>query len=357
MKVVHVVGTRPNFMKASSVLAALRDNPGVHQVLIHTGQHYELNMSDIFFRQLDIPAPDLNLDVGSGTHAEQTAKVMLSLESVLLEKSPDLVFVYGDVNSTLAAALVCAKSHIPLAHVEAGLRSFDRRMPEEINRLVTDQMADFLFTSCKDADDNLKQEGISPKNIHFVGNVMIDTLVRLLPEAQVRWDTLKKKLRIGEYALVTLHRPSNVDYTEVLSNLVTTLVKMSNDIPIIFPAHPRTRMRISEYQLDFPEHRFRLLDPLGYLEFIALELHANVVITDSGGIQEETTYLGIPCLTVRETTERPVTINMGTNVLVGHDTDRLIQEVEAILNGVSKKGKIPPLWDGHASERIASIIA
>jgi UDP-N-acetylglucosamine 2-epimerase (non-hydrolysing) len=230
-------------------------------------------------------------------------------------------------------------------------------MPEEINRLVTDQLADFLFTSCKDADDNLKREGISPKNIHFVGNVMIDTLVRLLPEAQVRWDTLKKTLRIGEYALVTFHRPSNVDYTEVLSKLVTTLVKMSNDIPIIFPVHPRTRMRISEYQLDFPEHRFRLLDPLGYLEFIALELHATVVITDSGGIQEESTYLGIPCLTVRETTERPITITMGTNVLVGHDTDRLIQEVEAILNGVSKKAKIPPLWDGHASERIARIIA
>ena len=355
-RILHVAGARPNFMKVAPVMAALAGRPGVHQVLVHTGQHYDVNMSEVFFRQLGVPQPDVNLDVGSGTHAAQTAQIMLRLEPVLLEQRPDLVFVYGDVNSTVAAALVCAKLLIPLAHVEAGLRSFDRTMPEEINRLLTDQVADLLFTHSADADENLKREGVAPEKIHFVGNVMIDTLVRLLPQAQAHWNALREMLGTDRYALVTLHRPSNVDKPAVLRKIIATLAEVSNDLPVIFPVHPRTRQRVADCRLHIPEGRLRLLDPLGYLDFLALQIHATVVITDSGGIQEETTYLGVPCLTVRENTERPITVKIGTNVLVGQDMERLLREVRAILTGAGKKGTLPPLWDGHAAERIARVI-
>jgi UDP-N-acetylglucosamine 2-epimerase (non-hydrolysing) len=311
MHILHVVGARPNFMKAAPVLRAVSQT-AIRQTLVHTGQHYDANMSDIFFQQLGIPKPDVNLAVGSDTHARQTAQVMMGLEAVVLERRPDAVLVYGDVNSTVAAALVCAKLLVRVAHVEAGLRSFDRSMPEEINRLVTDQLSDFLFTPSADGDANLMREGIPSERIHLVGNVMIDTLIRLLPHAI---ETKKNG---------------------------------------IFPVHPRTRQRISDLGLNM--NGIRLCDPVSYLECLALQRRATVVLTDSGGIQEETTYLGIPCLTLRPNTERPITIEVGTNVLIGNDIPKLQAEVGKILNGGAKKGTVPPLWDGHAGERIAGVL-
>jgi len=338
-------------MKVAPVLRALRAKLGVKQTLVHTGQHYDANMSDVFFQQLEIPAPDVNLSVGSGTHAQQTAEIMSRFEPVVLERKPDLVLVYGDVNSTVAGALVCSKLQVPIGHVEAGLRSFDRTMPEEINRLVTDQLADLLFTPSEDADSNLQREGISPEKIHCVGNVMIDSLVHLLPSpAEHPKDDLPER-----YALVTLHRPSNVDDRQNLKRILASLLEVNQELVVIFSAHPRTRQRIEEFGL--ASSQLRLLDPLPYTEFIALQRRATVVITDSGGIQEETTYLGIPCLTLRNNTERPITASLGTNVLVGHDADKLRAELAKILAGKAKLGSIPPLWDGHAGERIAEVLA
>lgn len=360
MNIVHIVGARPNFMKAAPVLAALADTGKFSQVLVHTGQHYDENMSDIFFRQLGLPQPDVNLEVGSGSHAVQTAQIMMRLEGYFLENRPGLVLVYGDVNSTAAASLVCAKLHIPIGHVEAGLRSFDRTMPEEINRLVTDQLADLLFTPSLDGNENLEREGIKPEKIHFVGNVMIDTLVRLLPRAERKWDELSARLDLsnGTYGLVTLHRPSNVDEPEMLEKIVSTLLEIGAQVPLLFPVHPRTRQRMLSLGLT-PTGRdgLRLIDPIGYLEFLTLQRHARLVITDSGGIQEETTYLGTPCLTVRENTERPVTVTSGTNVLVGQDMQVLREQVHLILTGQGKKGQIPEFWDGKASERIAGVLS
>jgi UDP-N-acetylglucosamine 2-epimerase (non-hydrolysing) len=359
MKILHVVGARPNFMKVAPVIRVLGSKSGLSQILVHTGQHYDINMSDIFFSQLGIPAPDINLDVGSGSHAVQTAQIMTRMETVLLEEKPDLVLVPGDVNSTVATALVCAKLLIPVGHVEAGLRSYDRTMPEEINRLLTDQIADLLFTPSVDGDENLIHEGIPPEKIYLVGNVMIDTLVRLLPVAEALWSKLSSKLNITEkqYGLVTLHRPSNVDDPIVLSNILRALGEISTDLPIIFPIHPRTRARIRQTGLEIKtDGRLQLTEPIGYLDFLCLQQRAKLVITDSGGIQEETTFLGVPCLTVRENTERPVTVSTGTNILVGRDMGLLRSEVERILAGGSKKGTILPLWDGKASERIADII-
>jgi UDP-N-acetylglucosamine 2-epimerase (non-hydrolysing) len=347
--ILHVVGARPNFVKAAAVFRAA-ERRGLCQTLVHTGQHYDRNMSEVFFTQLEIPQPDVNLEVGSASHAVQTAEIMRRFEPVVLERKPEIVLVYGDVNSTVGAALVCAKLLIPVAHVEAGLRSFDRTMPEEINRIVTDRLSDLLFTPSTDGDDNLLREGALPEHIHRVGNVMIDSLIRLLPAA--------RELPSAEFskplALVTLHRPANVDGPENLRKILDALACVSDELDFVFPVHPRTRERIRGFGL--PASNLRLLDPLPYLEFLALQSRASVVITDSGGIQEETTYLGVPCLTLRENTERPITVTMGTNTLVGADRDKLVRELKMILAGKGKKGAIPPLWDGLVGERIADVL-
>ena len=349
MHILHVVGARPNFMKAAPVLRAIQ-NTGQKQTLVHTGQHYDVNMSDVFFQELKIPAPDVNLAVGSGSHAQQTAEIMARFEAVVQQRKPDVVLVYGDVNSTVAAALVCAKLLVPVGHVEAGLRSFDRTMPEEINRLVTDQLSEIHFTPSADGDTNLLREGIAREKIHLVGNVMIDTLVRLLPLAT----QAKKNGLPRQYALVTLHRPANVDDPQMLRKILISMLALNKDLPVIFPLHPRTRQAIRQFGLE--TDGIRMTDPISYLEFLALQCRATVVITDSGGIQEETTYLGIPCLTARANTERPVTVEIGTNILIGDDMEKLRTETLNVLNGCGKKGSVPPLWDGHASERIASIL-
>jgi UDP-N-acetylglucosamine 2-epimerase (non-hydrolysing) len=349
VQILHVVGARPNFMKAAPVFRAFAQQPGVSQTLVHTGQHYDVNMSDVFFRELAVPEPDVNLRVGSGSHAQQTGEVMMRLEPVVLERKPDWVFVYGDVNSTAAATMVCSKLLVKVAHVEAGLRSFDRTMPEEINRLVTDQLANLLFTPSQDGNDNLLREGIAPERIRLVGNVMIDTLVQLLPRAHA----YSRPGLPEQYALVTLHRPSNVDDPVFLQDLFNTLLDLSREVAIIFPVHPRTRQRIAALDsVKEIDSGLQLTCPLSYLEFLSLQAKATVVITDSGGIQEETTFLNVPCITVRENTERPVTTTLGTNVLVGRDMKRLREEAGRVLKGRRSRGEVPPLWDGKASLRI-----
>lgn len=356
MRLVHIVGARPNFMKVAPVFQALTYYPAVSQQIVHTGQHYDANMSDIFFRQLGLPRPDINLGVGSGSHAVQTAQVMMKFEAAIGEHRPELVLVYGDVNSTVAVALVCAKLGITVGHVEAGLRSFDRTMPEEINRLLTDQIADLLFTPSTDGDENLKREGVDPTKIHFVGNVMIDTLIRLRPQAEALWPDLQERWGLGQFGLVTLHRPGNVDDPFMLTNILTALNELGQQLPLLFPIHPRTRQRIASHQLQSLTTNLLLTEPIGYLEFLALQQKATLIITDSGGIQEESTFLGTPCLTVRQNTERPVTVTVGTNRLVGLDMNRLLAEARHILAGQVKVGHIPPLWDGRAGERIAEIV-
>ncbi len=356
MKILHVVGARPNFMKLAPVKAALSLRKGIHQVVVHTGQHYDTSMSEVFFQQLEIPKPDYNLGVGSASHAQQTAQIMMQLEPVVLETAPDLVLVYGDVNSTVATAFVCSKMLIPLGHVEAGLRSFDRTMPEETNRILTDQLADLLFTPSMDGNKNLMKEGISFEKIHMVGNVMIDTLVRLLPRASCDELLNKSGLSRRQYALVTLHRPSNVDDAAKLGVIFDTLNKISANLDIIFPVHPRTRQMMGGMTSISISPKLHLIDPVGYLEFLALQRNSAFVITDSGGIQEETTYLGIPCITLRDNTERPITVSMGTNVLAGRNMNRLTEEVDKIMHGKAKPGTIPPMWDGKAGERIADYV-
>src|ERR1017187_8818317 len=354
MKVLHVVGARPNFMKAAPVYRALAAR-GHKQTLVHTGQHYDALMSDVFFKGLGIPDPDESLNVGSGSHAQQTGAIMSRFEPVVLDGKPDIVLVYGAVNSTVAAALVCAKLGVRVGHVEAGLRSFDRTMPEEINRLVTDRLADVLFTPSEDGDINLQREGIPAEKVFRVGNVMIDSLVKLLPVAQRQ---IRNELP-ERYALVTLHRPANVDDSAALKSILQSLLDVSRDLVVVFPTHPRTRQRIAEFglELKLKTDQLRLLDPLPYVDFLGLQSRARVVITDSGGIQEETTYLGVPCLTLRENTERPITVSLGTNVLVGRDPKKLRAELALVLAGKQKKGTIPPLWDRHAGERIAHVLA
>jgi len=347
--ILHVVGARPNFVKAAPVLRAI-GFCGVRQTLVHTGQHYDRNMSEVFFTQLEIPEPDVYLEVGSGSHAVQTAEIMRRFEPVVIETKPDMTLVYGDVNSTVATALVCSKLLIPVGHVEAGLRSFDRTMPEEINRIVTDRLSDILFTPSEDGDANLLREGVPKERVHFVGNVMIDSLIQLLPAAK----SCSKDGFPERFALVTLHRPSNVDDNQTLRAILDSLTKASRELTIIFPVHPRTRQRIGEFGID-PQN-LRLLDPVPYIEFLSLQSRATVVITDSGGIQEETTYLGVPCLTLRSNTERPITVTMGTNILVGDDRGKMMAELEKIVEHKSKKGVIPPLWDGRAGDRIAEIL-
>jgi UDP-N-acetylglucosamine 2-epimerase (non-hydrolysing) len=358
MKILAVVGARPNFMKTAPVLRAFAQYPDEFEhMLLHTGQHYDVNMSDVFFDELDLPHSDINLEVGSGSHAFQTAQVMVHFEPVLLNYKPDWVIVAGDVNSTLACALVASKLGVKVAHVEAGLRSFDRSMPEEINRLLTDQISDLLFTPSRDANENLRHEGVAAEKIHFVGNVMIDTLVRLLPRANHRWDGLRKQLRLdGQYILVTLHRPSNVDDAGTLREIVAALNAAAQEATVIFPLHPRTRWRIADSNLAITEEQLRLIEPLGYLDFLALQVHAALVLTDSGGVQEETTYLGVPCLTARPNTERPVTVHQGTNRLVDSTYDALVRAIKERLDGANKRRRrVPELWDGHAAERIVTV--
>lgn len=357
LKVINVVGARPNFMKVAPIVAAMKKRPASFQPLVvHTGQHYDSAMSDSFFRDLELPQPDEHLGVGSGSHAAQTAAVMERFEPVVLREKPDWVLVVGDVNSTIACALVCVKLGVKVAHVEAGLRSRDRSMPEEINRLLTDQIADLLFTPSRDADDNLLAEGIPRERIRFVGNVMIDSLQKNLKTAS----TLRTKEQLGltgvDYAMLTLHRPSNVDLRESFEPILSALEVIASKLPIIFPVHPRTRKTIAELglsdRIDLIRD-LRVIEPLGYLDFLNLSSGARLVLTDSGGIQEEATVLGIPCLTLRKNTERPITVEMGTNVVVGTDTDKIIAGATAALNGSAKKTAChPPLWDGHTSERI-----
>jgi len=349
LKVMNVVGARPNFMKIAPVVDQMKKTPGLQGVLVHTGQHYDDAMSDVFFRDLGIPVPDVHLGVGSGSHAEQTARVMVEFEKVCLEVKPDLVLVVGDVNSTMACSIVAAKLLVPVAHVEAGLRSFDRTMPEEINRLVTDALASLLFTTSRDADENLKREGVDASKIFFVGNVMIDTLLKHRAKAaELHLDKPK------QYALVTLHRPSNVDDPNVLAGILEALEKISKAMPVLFPIHPRTAQRIQDF--GFSLNGIRTMAPVGYLEFLNLQSTAAVVLTDSGGAQEETTILGVPCLTLRHNTERPVTITNGTNVMVGTDKERIVEAFRQIMNGDWKPSGPPELWDGHAAERIVRVI-
>jgi UDP-N-acetylglucosamine 2-epimerase (non-hydrolysing) len=350
MRLLHVVGARPNFMKAAPVLAALRARD-VDQVLVHTGQHYDASLSDVFFQQLGMPKPDVNLGVGSGSHAQQTAAIIQQFEPVLLERKPDCVVVYGDVNSTVATSLVASKLGVKIAHVEAGLRSFDRTMPEEINRILTDQLADFLFTPSEDGDQHLAKEGIPASKIFLVGNVMIDTLVRMMPAIEADAKPLAGKI----FVLVTLHRPANVDDLDWLGAMFRTLQSLAADLEVVFPVHPRTRERLKSLPSSAAVG-LRLIDPLPYVEFLAHQKTAQLVITDSGGVQEETTYLGIPCITVRDNTERPITTTVGTNRLVGRDVAKVGIAAKEILSGRSKIGKIPPLWDGKAAERIADIL-
>ncbi len=349
MHILHVVGTRPNFVKAAPVMDALRVY-GVEQTLVHTGQHYDSEMSAEFIDVLGLPQPRFNLAVGSGVHTKQIPEIVRRLQPLLSSCRPDAVFVYGDVNSTLAAALAVSRLGIPVCHVEAGLRSFDRSMPEETNRITIDHASDLLFAHCEDAVTNLKREGVPAERIHLVGNVMIDSLVRFLPLAR----GYEMPCARQQFALVTLHRASNVDDPCVLKEILKSLSDLSSELDVIFPVHPRTRKRIAEFGID--TRSLRVVDPVPYIQCLTLQQRAAVVITDSGGIQEETTYLNIPCITLRASTERPITTIMGTNVLID-DPARLKAEVRKILNGERKQSSMPPYWDGHASERIAAIVS
>ena len=354
MKIVCVVGARPNFIKLAALIAEFRRRPSFAVRLIHTGQHFSPEMSQAFFQDLELPAPDLNLDVGSGTSTVQTAEVMKRLEPVFLEKRPDLVVVVGDVNSTLAASLVAAKLGIPIAHVESGLRSFDRTMPEEINRVLTDAISDYLFVTEPAGVANLLAEGVPRDKIHFVGNVMIDTLLRFRDKAARSGILEELGLRPNEYAVTTLHRPSNVDSPERLKALFEVLAQLAQRLPVVFPVHPRTRGRMEAAGLCVPN--LLLTPPLGYLDFLRLMSEARLVLTDSGGIQEETTILGVPCLTVRENTERPVTIEKGTNRLVGTDPRRILEAAIEALGANGMHARVPEMWDGMAGARIADVL-
>ena len=358
---IHLVaGARPNFMKIAPLLAQLEKHPRFHPLLIHTGQHYDDTMSRAFFDDLEMRPPDVNLEVGSGSQARQTGRIMSAYEHLVLDRPPDLVMVVGDVNSTVACSLVAAKLHIPVAHVEAGLRSFDRAMPEEINRILTDTISDYLFTTCSDADRNLLREGIDPEKVFFVGNVMIDSLMRVREKAR-RSDVLERlKLDDRGYALMTLHRPSNVDREETLSGILDAVERIQTQLPVVFPAHPRSRKMFKQFGLETRIGGlggFMMIDPLGYIDFVRLMDRARLVLTDSGGIQEETTVLGIPCLTLRENTERPVTVHQGTNRLVGSDAERIVAETERILRQDAPETNRPPLWDGAAAGRIVDILS
>lgn len=359
MKIINVVGARPNFMKVAPIYEEMLRHEGIDPYIVHTGQHYDKVMSELFFEHLGLPEPHYYLGVGAGSHGVQTGKVMMQFEETLEELQPDIVLVVGDVNSTIACGLDAVKRGIPLVHVEAGLRSFDRGMPEEINRILTDQISDHLFTTEAAARENLLREGIDGARISFTGNVMIDSLLKHREKAAD--SKVLNDIGIGSkrFALITLHRPSNVDEPEMLSRLIQVLGRISRRIPLVFPIHPRTRGRLDSFGLSgivagFPE--LNLVDPLGYLDFLKCMDNATFVLTDSGGIQEETTVLGVPCITARENTERPVTVTVGTNVIAGQDPERIWQEAERILDGQGKTGQVPELWDGHAAERIVDVL-
>ena len=371
-----MAGARPNFMKIAPLMAAFGERPEITPLLVHTGQHYDRVMSDLFFRELGIPEPDLNLGVGSASHAVQTAEIMKAFEPIVVEEKPDAVLVVGDVNSTIACGLVAVKLGVKLIHVEAGLRSFDRTMPEEINRLLTDSISDLLFCSEPSGVENLRREGVAEEKIHLVGNVMIDTLLRNRDKAEA--STILDTLHLNSgrpYAVVTLHRPSNVDDPVMLDRIMTVLEEIGREMPVVFPVHPRTRARLNGVtssksvilengpdavaeNANFKDLTpgLMLIDPLGYLDFLKLMAHARIVLTDSGGIQEETTILGTPCLTLRENTERPITVEMGTNRLVGSEPERIMRAYREVVGGEMMSGGPPPLWDGQAAQRIAAVI-
>lgn len=359
-KVINVVGARPNFMKVAPIVEAMkRREREFTPLVVHTGQHYDAAMSDAFFHDLDLPQPDVHLGVGSTSHAAQTAAIMERFEPVVLREQPDWVLVVGDVNSTLACALVCVKLGVKVAHVEAGLRSRDRTMPEEINRLLTDQIADLLFTPSADADQNLRAEGIPAERIRLVGNIMIDSLYKHLDRS--RQSQIKDQLGLIDksYAVLTLHRPANVDDPVVFGRILKALEAISQELPVVFPVHPRTRKTIAELGVEARVEAMkglRLIEPLGYLDFLSLYSGARLVLTDSGGIQEETSVLGIPCLTLRENTERPITVTMGTNLIVGSDPGQIIAAAFAVLSETPKQPGRIPLWDGHTAERILAAL-
>jgi UDP-N-acetylglucosamine 2-epimerase (non-hydrolysing) len=397
-KWILVAAARPNFMKIAPLIRAIhahnvKNGDNIYPLLVHTGQHYDSNMSDSFFEDLDLPEPGTHLGVGSGNHGEQTGRVMIEFEKVLFKERPDLVIVVGDVNSTLACALTAVKLHIPVAHVEAGLRSFDREMPEEINRVLTDAISDYLFTPSPDGDENLLREGISKEKIFLVGDIMIDSLLfnlelakqtNILDRLSIRkpvddhnLGTTPNTSPLSPYCILTLHRPGNVDDKESFNKIIRGLLEISAEIPVFFPVHPRTKKQIKIFGLesafqfyrspdlkiaDYYEYgglmrKIHCFEPLGYLDFLNLMAHAKFVLTDSGGIQEETTVLNIPCITLRDTTERPITITEGTNVLVHNDPAKMIEEVGKILNGNFRKSACPSIWDGHTAERIVKILA
>ena len=359
LTIFNIVGARPNLPKIAPILREMQHHPEIEPILVHTGQHYDENLSDIFFRQMGIPAPDVNLGVGSGTHAFQTAEVLKRIEAHLIERKPDLVLVVGDVNSTVATSLAAIKLGIQVAHVEAGLRSFDRSMPEEINRILTDALADYLFVTEEDAIEHLLREGRPRQAIHFVGNVMIDSLKYFLPLAER--STIGDELNLKDgcnwrrFAVLTLHRPSNVDSPEKLTQILLAINLVAKELPIIFPIHPRTLERMTRPEITH-HASLRVIPPVGYLDFLCLLSKATLVLTDSGGIQEETTALGVPCLTLRENTERPVTITLGTNQLVGTDPNKVVAAASKLLAGEKKPWSIPPLWDGNAAQRIVEIL-
>ena len=359
MKILNIVGARPNFMKMNPIIKAMDKHPDIIKyLLIHTGQHYDMKMSKAFFDDLGMPIPDIDLGVGSGSHAEQTAKIMVEFEKVCLKEFPDLVIVVGDVNSTMACTITAKKLGIKVAHVEAGLRSRDMRMPEEINRLCTDVLCDYLFTTDRFANENLLAEGVAEERIVFVGNVMIDTLMKYRQMAAKLDGISRLGLTPGKYATLTMHRPSNVDDKDTFNGILASLKKISKDLPIIFPIHPRTRKMAERFGLsDYFNYGDKvegiwLTEPLGYLEFMHLNMHAQMVLTDSGGLQEETTVLGVPCITMRHNTERPITCEIGTNAIVGNDPKKIMTAARKVLDGNWKTGKIPEKWDGRAAERI-----
>jgi UDP-N-acetylglucosamine 2-epimerase (non-hydrolysing) len=360
--IICVVGARPNFMKMAPILRSLSiELPHISVLLVHTGQHYDADMSDKLFNDLKLPRPDINLEVGSSSHAIQTAEVMRRFEPILDSYNPYCVIVVGDVNSTLACTLVAVKKNIPVAHIEAGLRSFDKKMPEEINRILTDQIADRLYTTERSAENNLNREGISSERVCFVGNVMIDSLLHSKNDAPDVIDILKysnvdpKKFYFSKkFAALTLHRPSNVDDPEKFKHILNILVKISKKLPLIFAVHPRTKLNIEKFNLDslVASGNILVLPPQGYLEMLSLLSNATLILTDSGGIQEESTALGVPCLTLRENTERPITVEQGTNTIVGSNEEHILSCVDSILAGTDKLGRIPEFWDGRAAERI-----